>query len=70
MYIFRKISDPSNRYDAVNVKFTIQSGVDLHTLLEEFGYFLRGCGFSFKGEVGVVDNDLPSLDTTADSYSI
>jgi hypothetical protein len=30
-------------------------------LLEDFEFFLKGCGFNFKGKIVIVDEDLDEL---------
>jgi hypothetical protein len=50
---FIKDKDPNNEYDYARVEVSFDA-IDLSELLETFGDFLKGCGFGFKGEVGII----------------
>lgn len=54
-YTFTKHPDPENRFDTDTVTVTTEADA-LSDLLQSFEYFLRGCGFHFKGEIEVVDD--------------
>jgi hypothetical protein len=45
-YKFSKTKDPENKYDTSNVVVE-SNGVTLSELLEDFGGFLKACGFQF-----------------------
>ena len=53
-YKFIKEKDPENRFDNTTVVLECET-VELGELLEGFTDFLRGCGFSVKGTLEVVD---------------
>jgi len=59
MFIFRKLPNPDNRFDNTSIDFTIQPEVMLEDLLEEFGNFLRACGYSFDGSVAIEPPEVP-----------
>jgi len=47
----------NNRGD--NIVFTLKDIVDLYEIIEKFSDFLHGVGFSFRGELGIVDDEAP-----------
>ena len=55
-YRFLKTPDPENQFDfsTIEVVFPTES---LPDLLQEFEYFLRGCGFHFDGSLEIVEED-------------
>ena len=52
---FVKYVDENNQFDTTKVVHYVQ-GEDLHTILDAFSDFLRGCGFHFSGQVGIVED--------------
>ena len=55
MYQFLKTQDTTNPHDHSVVEVRLpDNDQTLDTLLAEFTYFLRGCGFEFEGSVEVV----------------
>lgn len=69
MYVFKKARNPENRFDVSDIEFCIHHDADLPTLLEEFALFLRGCGYSFSGEIQIVDdNESESVDLQSGVY--
>lgn len=59
MYKLIKTQDKSNPFDYTDIEFTVDTG-SLPQLLEAYTCFLRACGFSFHGELEIVDNDWES----------
>lgn len=57
MYTFKKTLDRDNHFDNTEITHTTDT-VCLQELLESFEYFLRGAGFSFKGHVEIVEEEL------------
>lgn len=56
-YTLYKHCSEDNHYDNTEVVMNVVERASLTDLLEVFGLFLRACGFSYKGEVDVVDFD-------------
>lgn len=56
MIILKHIPDPNNKFDTDTVIFKTES-VTLTEILQTFEFFLKGCGFSFKGTLGIVEDD-------------
>ncbi len=54
---FVKDKDPNNEYDYARVEVSFDA-ITLQEMFETFGDFLKGCGFGFNGEIGIV-NDKP-----------
>ena len=53
MYKFIKEQDKTNHFD--NTRIEVQcDAVSLPDILEAFEYFLKGCGFEFKGNVDII----------------
>ena len=55
MMIFKKIPEPNHRFDTTTITFEVNA-VTLTDVIQEFEFFLKGCGFSFEGTLGVIDD--------------
>lgn len=60
-YTFSKKMDPDNRFDCTNVTVEVDT-VSLNDLIEAFGEFLKGCGYSYNGTLEVVEPDEAQID--------
>ena len=56
MYKFIKEIDSDNEFDNVEVSFKVNALTHVE-LTETFNYFLKACGFKFKGQVVLVRSD-------------
>lgn len=66
MYKFTRLRDNNNPYDISSLEMTADA-VTLGEILQEFEYFLRGCGFIFEGSLEIVESDEPDNVTDIDS---
>lgn len=68
-YIFKKVPEPKeNAFDQTTVKMTtLHNEQSLTDLLEMFQDFLKGCGFSFDGNIEIVPHleDVQEEDLTS-----
>ena len=56
---FIKIKDENNEFDISNVTFEIPNNeIGLSELVGEFEDFLKACGYSFKGFLDFVEDEL------------
>lgn len=55
-YVFTKHRDKENQFDTTDVEITCYS-CDRTELCEAFEEFLLACGFKFKGNVDIVEED-------------
>lgn len=55
-YVLKKKRDPDNRFDTTYVIHVIETE-NLEDLLDGFTEFLKGCGFSIKGRIGILDEE-------------
>jgi hypothetical protein len=51
MYIFAKTHKAGDTYDNYDLVLSVDSGASLPDLLENFKYFLLGCGYAFRGDI-------------------
>lgn len=58
---FIKIKDPENRFDQTDIEFSVNHEC-LPDILEAFGCFLRGCGFTINGELEVVKDEIVDME--------
>lgn len=56
MYKFIKTKKKQNPYDIVDIEMMIDDAT-LDEMLENYGNFLRACGFVFEGQLGIVTED-------------
>ena len=57
MKFSQKYSESDMEFTAVkNIEMEIDQDATLSHALEAFGQFLKACGYSFTGEIEVVDN--------------
>lgn len=56
MYVFKKIKNPDNKFDRADIIMKVDTE-NLDDLLDYFEYFLRASGYSFKGEVDIVEHE-------------
>jgi len=52
---FIKHKDPENRYDVSNVEYSLEVDT-LNEIVDEFKYFLKGCGF-YESQIKKVFNE-------------
>lgn len=57
MIEFKKTQDPNNKFSISEVSIKVHDEVTITDLLEEFGNFLKACGYSFDGELDIVNDD-------------
>lgn len=54
-YTFTQVFDPGTS-NAHPSEVTVTFSADTYTeILEQFNLFLKGCGYEFNGEVGIID---------------
>jgi hypothetical protein len=53
-YKFIKVKDPENRFETTDIEFKVETS-SLLELIQEFEYFLKGCGFAFDGTLEIVE---------------
>jgi hypothetical protein len=53
-YYFVKEVDKDNKFDNSSVTFQVDTD-NLDELVQEFNYFLKGCGFHPRGPIEVVE---------------
>lgn len=54
---FKKMQDPDNEFSTSTV-IVESSAVTIDKVLEDFEDFLRGCGYYFKGNLEIVEDDI------------
>lgn len=55
-FIFKKEIDPSNRFDIAEITMKLEAET-LDEIIEEFGRFLIGCGYSAEGVRESLNNE-------------
>ena len=56
MYKFIKTRDEENDYDKTAITFEVDA-IGKDVLLEEFGHFLKACGFHINGTIDIVEEE-------------
>lgn len=59
---FEKKPDPENRFDNTYLSLETEQ-VSLPEILKDFQDFLKGCGFTFNGDIVIIDE---AADTSTD----
>lgn len=60
-YILKKEIEKENPFDTTEVEFRVDT-VSLQELIEQFEAFLRACGFSFEGNLEIVEDETDDLE--------